>query len=929
MNKIIKQKKVNIFRYNLLFQHNTLRLNSVFSIFNVALAKAFIFILLLSGLQAGSQSFPKTIKLDVQNGLIQNTIWGIEEDASHRIWIGTPGGLQIYDGFELITIPKIEGTILRLQKHDSSIYCITISNLYKFNPTDLSFSKTTFPRTYFYLSEFSEKGIILSADKDSLLFFYDYNLRKTARHSQIKKNASRLFEFTLSGIPFFGGVNGLYVNDSIPISKSYCKQYVKYNLHRAFIASHKGLLELLVTNGKLQVKRHFKDLRITHLLVDVNKNLWVATADNGIFMIHRNSLNSEFFPKTKPDGNPLSCWRFSKIGGQLYVNTAYGLVSVNEKNWQNEKVHQITKNLACNTAVEGDDFILIGSRSNGIYRLKSNKLEQVFVNNSEQLDNIIVQIEKNKKGFLASSKYSFIQLDKKGNFISRRLSDFDDVFGYTMEFLQFPNGIMNSRTTGVVELDSNLKVVGNFKGDSIQVVSMMRKYQNEWWGVSMDAGLIKLEHKQLVKQIFPDKHLFTLNNWNDSTLWISGIHGVYKYADNYIRPFKPQNGFPLKEYNQNAVYKDSLGFLYYAGVGGIQKFHPDSLTFFPNPPTVVIEQNGTRLHPHELSHLNFDQSQIIIVVHPVSISDQNYFKIEITIDTQWVEIKQPEQLKFSLNYGTSKLKVKVTDLVHKTSSTTIYTFSRSFPFWQKPWFIIFVFVLVILLIVGLVSFIGFTRTRKQHKIDQIRIEEQQKGLTAVIQAQENERKRIAKDLHDGIVQQLGGLKLGLQKAFMDSETEESNKLVKVLDDSTKELRDLSHKMMPRALSELGLIPALEDMLENSLGHSDIKYQFEHFGINSRFNENIEIALYRIAQELINNVIKHSNANKVNIQLFKTSSDILLIVEDNGKGIDVLQHKKGIGLMNISSRLDTINGRVNFEPSPESGTLVTIKIPIQQ
>lgn len=219
-----------------------------------------------------------------------------------------------------------------------------------------------------------------------------------------------------------------------------------------------------------------------------------------------------------------------------------------------------------------------------------------------------------------------------------------------------------------------------------------------------------------------------------------------------------------------------------------------------------------------------------------------------------------------------------------------------------------------------------TKQKQKNKLAQIRIEEQQKGLSAVIHAQEEERKRIAKDLHDGIVQQLGGLKLGLQKVFSGKENDETNKIVEILDNSAQELRELSHKMMPRALGELGLIPALEDMLENSLGNSTIIHQFEHFGINSRFSEKIEIAIYRISQELINNVIKHSGATKVNVQLFKTGNDVILIVEDNGQGIKD-NKKDGIGLMNISSRLDTINGKVNFEPSPESGTLATVKIPV--
>lgn len=222
-----------------------------------------------------------------------------------------------------------------------------------------------------------------------------------------------------------------------------------------------------------------------------------------------------------------------------------------------------------------------------------------------------------------------------------------------------------------------------------------------------------------------------------------------------------------------------------------------------------------------------------------------------------------------------------------------------------------------------------SKQQAKSRLAQIRIEEQQKGLSAVIEAEETERKRIAKDLHDGIVQQLGGLKLGMEKMFADKETEQSQKIVKILDDSTQELRELSHRMMPRALGELGMIPALGDMLENSLGQTNIEYQFEHFGLSERIKENIEIAIYRIAQELVNNVIKHSDANKVNIQLFKTGSDVILIIEDDGKGLDTKSQKNGIGLMNISSRLDVLHGRVNFEPSPESGTLATVKIPLDK
>ncbi len=152
-------------------------------------------------------------------------------------------------------------------------------------------------------------------------------------------------------------------------------------------------------------------------------------------------------------------------------------------------------------------------------------------------------------------------------------------------------------------------------------------------------------------------------------------------------------------------------------------------------------------------------------------------------------------------------------------------------------------------------------------------------------------------------------------------------MLESLENSNKDLRNISHQMMPRALKDLGIIPALNDLLEGSLPYSNIKYSLEHFNIDERLPQKIEITLYRITQELINNIIKHSKADEVSVQLFKANNTIILIVEDNGVGILSQKNKKGIGLLNIASRLDLVKGSVNFEPSPKSGTLVTIKIPL--
>ncbi|PKP52945.1 MAG: hypothetical protein CVT92_06660 [Bacteroidetes bacterium HGW-Bacteroidetes-1] len=225
------------------------------------------------------------------------------------------------------------------------------------------------------------------------------------------------------------------------------------------------------------------------------------------------------------------------------------------------------------------------------------------------------------------------------------------------------------------------------------------------------------------------------------------------------------------------------------------------------------------------------------------------------------------------------------------------------------------------------------KLKQNYTFNQKLIRQKEEHLIAIVETQEKERKRIAKDLHDGVGQALSTVKLALSSLAQLNEVSSYNtikfkEISTIVDHACIEVRTISHQMMPRILQEDGLVPALADMLEKSFQMSIINYEFEHFGIDCRFKENIEVGLYRICQELINNIIKHSGANIVNVQLIKNNSLLVLLVEDNGKGFSFRELKsKGMGLMNISSRVETIHGEFNLGPSPESGTLATIRIPI--
>lgn len=234
------------------------------------------------------------------------------------------------------------------------------------------------------------------------------------------------------------------------------------------------------------------------------------------------------------------------------------------------------------------------------------------------------------------------------------------------------------------------------------------------------------------------------------------------------------------------------------------------------------------------------------------------------------------------------------------------------------------------LILGGLLFYNRNKAQQQQKLQAAILAEKEKGFAAVLKASEDERKRISKDLHDGIGQEMAALKMAIN-FVKENETDKTQKeaLDKIYNNCSKsadEIRNISHQMMPRTLLESGLVEAVNDLLNSTFKYTDIQYKFDHYQVNERFDERIEISLYRVLQELINNVIKHANATQVNVLLYLQDKNLILMVEDNGVGMQN-KNKKGHGVLNIKSRIDMVKGTINFQPSEESGTSAIIKVPL--
>lgn len=246
---------------------------------------------------------------------------------------------------------------------------------------------------------------------------------------------------------------------------------------------------------------------------------------------------------------------------------------------------------------------------------------------------------------------------------------------------------------------------------------------------------------------------------------------------------------------------------------------------------------------------------------------------------------------------------------------------------QKNRFIIAVTALSVVLV--LIIFIWYQRKIriKQAEKDKAIIDERNKGLVAVIEATENERQRIAKDLHDGIGQQMSGIKLIIANVA-DKNDIQLKKVSELVDQTAAELRTISHQMMPKVLSAFGIEPAIKQTLEESLTDSNIVVEFDCFNIHQRLNNDVELVIYRVFQELLNNCMKHASATKITVQLYKNQNHIILVFEDNGKGFIVdSDAADGIGMTNMKIRLEGVKGTIAFESHLNEGTVATIRIPL--
>ncbi|MEO5501158.1 MAG: sensor histidine kinase [Ginsengibacter sp.] len=436
----------------------------------------------------------------------------------------------------------------------------------------------------------------------------------------------------------------------------------------------------------------------------------------------------------------------------------------------------------------------------------------------------------------------------------------------------------------------------------------------------------------------------------------SGV--VYEYKKNYPKA--------LQRYHASlaiaTIMNDSVGISYalsfIAGVYTLQEKYSEAINYLKKSLTIRQRLND----PLALS-LNYADLGMTSSANKEYTEAKNFFNksnhIAEALDYKEIQLSNYEELsniaEKTGDYGNSlkyyKIKTTISDSLYTLDKTKqIQELSTKYQTEKKESQIalqaneikrknLIIVTVASILLFSILLGISLYRKRKlqQQALFQKQLIEQQHAATkAVMEAEEHERKRIAQDLHDGVGQMMSAAKMNLStfENNIHEDDEESkkslNKIINLVDESCREVRNVSHQMMPNALLKNSLAAALNLFVEQ-IDTRLVRVHIFTEGVESKIESSIEIVLYRIIQECVNNVLKHAKATDIDITVIKDEKEVSVAIEDNGNGqlTQKMADGDGIGIQTIKARVAYLNGFVEFNSEPGNGSVVSLQIPLNQ
>lgn len=410
-----------------------------------------------------------------------------------------------------------------------------------------------------------------------------------------------------------------------------------------------------------------------------------------------------------------------------------------------------------------------------------------------------------------------------------------------------------------------------------------------------------------LKRIVFEGNSFTLDH-NNQAWWGGGFNEGLTMMD--LNHFKLPEALPKVYMTQLTINQQKINF---RQVPEVSQKLPAQLTSGLSPVVPFFNYPRDLKLPFSANHLTFDFT---------AIDWQAPGKIRFSyqmegLENNWSPPSTNTQADYrSLPAGDYVFKVRAIGATQAWSPSFDYAFSIRPPWWRSWWAVFIYFNLLGLLIYFFILW-RLAALRKERN-------EKQAFAEALINAQEEEKKRIARDLHDSVGQSLVLLKKEIDKIQNTSLTNR-----KLIAETLQEVRSISRDLHPFQLEKFGLTIAIKEILKKTEQSTTIFISHDIQNIDNLLSPKAEINLYRTIQESISNIIKHANATGVKLSIRKAEKNIYVKVQDNGQGFNFAEAKdrrQSLGLKTMFERINSIGGQLDFEAGQPQGTVIRIKVP---
>ena len=462
-----------------------------------------------------------------------------------------------------------------------------------------------------------------------------------------------------------------------------------------------------------------------------------------------------------------------------------------------------------------------------------------------------------------------------------------------------------------------------------------------------------------VEEGLPDNEIATILDDRLGNLWLGANHGVFRVSRQELaavaQGVKKQlegitylggDGLASAQVSGGHIagLRSRDGRLWFATSRGVSVVDPRLIRPNPVPPPVLIQEalaDGVRLdpvpRPGAEPGLRVPPGTIRTEIHYTALSltnpERNRFRFQLEgYDAGWTEAGTRRVAFYTkVTPGTYRFRVLAANsdgVWNETGAGVTVTFRPAW--WQTWWFR----TAAGLGLLGLV-FLGYHLRVQRLKRARAQQEEFSRRLLA---SQETERARIAGELHDSLGQNL--LVIKSRVALAQQQSGQPGKLAEQLaeaaaitSEAIREVREISQNLRPFQLDELGLTKTLGAMVRKLGAASPIRFHSELADLRGAFSPGQEIHLFRIVQECLNNVVKHSQATRCTVTVTRSADGVQVVVEDNGRGFAANERlapgttREGFGLAGIAERVRTLHGRVEFTSRPGDGTRVTVTVPL--